>query len=72
MAVSGLQHRAVGLVEIIPPGARGRFDGTYPGQDTARCHDASPLGTLGEQPVRDLMVAEARRVPLGRALAAGS
>ena len=59
-------HRAAGLVEIIPPGARGRFDGTYPDQDTARRHHASRLGTLSFQHVRDLMVAEARRVPIGR------
>jgi len=83
MAVSGLQHRAGGLVEIIPPGAPGardtssaappRFDGTYPDQDTARRHHASRLGTLSFQHVRDLMVAEARRVHVGaRPLAAGS
>jgi len=88
-------HRAAGLVEIIPPGARGRglvggtrsqpaprdtssaapprFDGTYPDQDTARRHHASRLGTLSFQHVRDLMVAEARRVHVGaRPLAAGS
>ena len=66
-------QRAAGLVEIIPPGARGRFDGTYPDQDTARRHHASRLGTLSFQHVRDLMVAEARRVHVGaRPLAAGS
>jgi len=51
MAVSGLQHRAGGLVEIIPPGARGRATPPLP----------RPRALTAPIPTRTLLVATTRR-----------